>query len=60
MIKVHRLNGEEFMLNERHIEIMEELPDTVVTLTNDRKYVLKESVAEILGLIREYRKTLEA
>jgi len=60
MIKVHRLNGEEFMLNERHIEIMEELPDTVVTLTNDRKYIVKESVDEILGLIREYRKTLEA
>ena len=52
---MHRMNGEEFMLNERHIEIMEEKPDTVVTLTNDRKYIVKEKIEEILALIREYK-----
>ena len=60
MIRVHRLNGEEFTLNERHIEIMEELPNTVITLTNEHKYVVKETIAEILALIREYKKSLNA
>lgn len=59
MIRVHRLNGEEFTLNDRHIEIMEELPDTVITLTNEHKYIVKESIDEILNLIREYKKSLE-
>jgi len=54
------MNGEEFMLNERHIEIMEEKPDTVVTLTNDRKYIVKESIEEILAKIREYKASLSA
>lgn len=55
MITIHRINGEEFILNEKHIEIMEARPDTVITLTNDRKYVVKESVSEVLELIREVR-----
>ena len=53
MITLHRMNGEELVLNEHHIEIMEARPDTVITLTNDRKYVIKESVPEILALIKE-------
>ncbi|MCX7678566.1 MAG: flagellar FlbD family protein [Spirochaetes bacterium] len=59
MIRLHRLNGEEFTLNERHIEIIEETPDTVITLTNDHKYVVKESIEEIIELIKKYKKRLE-
>lgn len=59
MIRLHRLNGEEFTLNERHIEIIEETPDTVITLTNDHKYVVKESIDEIIELIKKYKKFLE-
>ncbi len=59
MIRVHRLNGEEFTLNYKHIEIMEELPNTVITLTNEHKYIVKESIDEIVKLIREYKKNLE-
>jgi flagellar protein FlbD len=60
MIRVHRMNGEELMLNEHHIEIMEEKPNTVVTLTNDRKYILKETIEEILGLIRDFNRSMQA
>ncbi len=55
MIRVHRLNGEEFVLNAHHIETMEEKPDTVITLTNDRKYIVKESIEEIIALIAANR-----
>jgi flagellar protein FlbD len=52
MIRVHRLNGEEFLLNEHHIELAEAKPDTVITLTNDRKYIIRETIQELIELIR--------
>lgn len=52
MIKLHKLNGDEFILNSSHIEIIETKPDTVITLTNDRKYLVKESVADIIELMK--------
>ena len=55
MIVLHRLNGTEFLLNEDHIETMEETPDMIILLTNDRKYIVKEKRDEILTLIREYK-----
>ena len=56
MIKLHRLNGDEFLLNPNHIEIIEERPDTVITLTNEKKYIVKECSAEVLNQIIEYNK----
>ena len=58
MIVLHRLNGTEFLLNEDHIETMEETPDMIILLTNDRKYIVKEKRDEILGLIQEYKRKL--
>ncbi len=58
MIVLHRLNGTEFLLNEDHIETMEETPDMIILLTNDRKYIVKEKRDEILTLIQEYKKKL--
>ena len=40
MIEVTRLNGKDFVLNAELIEVMEETPDTVITLTTGHKYVL--------------------
>ncbi len=54
MITLHRLNGDEFTLNDKHIEIIEEKPDTIVTLTNERKYIVRESVREIVDRIAEF------
>ena len=44
MIDVTRLNGKNFVLNAELIEVMEETPDTVITLTTGHKYVVKESL----------------
>ncbi len=57
MIMLHRLNGEEFFLNHHHIEILEQKPDTVITLTNEKKYLVKESADEIIKKIAEYHRT---
>ena len=55
MIRVTRLNGEQFALNPDLIERVEAHPDTVAFLVDGTKYVVKESVDEVLDEIREYR-----
>ena len=55
MIRVTRLNGERFALNPDLIERVEGHPDTVAFLVDGTKYVVKESVDEVLVAIREYR-----
>ena len=55
MIRVTRLNGEQFALNADLIERVEAHPDTVAFLVDGTKYVVKESVDEVLTEIREYR-----
>ncbi len=55
MIRVTRLNGEQFALNPDLIERVEAHPDTVVFLADGTKYVVKETVDEVLREIREYR-----
>ncbi|PJZ71452.1 flagellar protein [Leptospira perolatii] len=56
MITLHRLKGTEFVLNASHIECIEANPDTTITLSNDRKYVVRESVPEVLAKIVEFKK----
>ena len=56
MITLHKMNGDSFVLNAMHIETMEEKPDTIITLTNEKKYLVKESIDEIIEKIVAYEK----
>lgn len=56
MIKVTRLNSKTFLLNSDLIEMMEETPDTVVTLTNGNKYVVSEHIDVLVERIVEFRR----
>jgi len=58
LIWVTRLNGERFVINSDHIEIVEANPDTVITLTNGNKYVVKESIDEIIDEVVEFRRRI--
>ncbi|HBT17134.1 MAG TPA: flagellar protein FlbD [Firmicutes bacterium] len=58
MIKVTRLNGEDFWLNPHLIEFMEDTPDTVVSLISGKKVVVREETEEVLKKIIEYRRSL--
>jgi flagellar protein FlbD len=58
MVTLHKLSGEEFSLNENLIETLEARPDTVITLMNDRKYIVKETVQEIAGLVAGYQRVV--
>lgn len=58
MIDVTRLNGKSFVLNAELIEVMEETPDTVITLTTGHKYVVKESADEVYNRIVNYKRNI--
>ena len=55
MILLTRLNGPAFALNPDLIERIEQTPDTVVTLIGGAKYVVSESIDELLDRVCEYR-----
>ena len=58
VISVSRLGGKVFYVNPDLIEIMEETPDTVVTMTNGTKYVVSESADELIGKIIGFRREI--
>jgi flagellar protein FlbD len=58
MIKVSRLNGKEFVVNAELIQYLEETPDTVITLLNHEKVVVKEKLDEVIRRVIEYKRGL--
>ena len=56
MIDVTRLNGKEITINCELIEVVEETPDTVVTLTTGKKIIVKESRQMIKNLVKLYKR----
>lgn len=60
MIELTRINGVEFSLNPELIEIIETTPDTVITLTTGRKFIVKESRQEVKNLVLSYKKDIYA
>ena len=56
MIEVTKINGVKILVNPHLLEIVEETPDTVLTLTTGRKIIVKESRQEIKNLVKLYRK----
>jgi flagellar protein FlbD len=58
MIRLHRLNGAEVVVNAELIESIEGHPDTVITLATSNRLVVQESVTEVVQRVVEYRKTV--
>ena len=48
------------LINPHLLEMAEETPDTVLTLTTGRKIIVKESRQEIKNLVKSYRKDILA
>jgi flagellar protein FlbD len=57
MILLTALNDKEFYINCDLIEKIEVTPDTVITTTTNKKYVVKESPEDIMREIIQYRKS---
>lgn len=54
MIKVTRLNNTEFYINYFQVETIESHPDTVITLMNGNRYVVREKPTEIQAAFRRF------
>ena len=60
MILVTRLNGHPVALNCDLIERAEATPDTVLTLVDGTKYLIADSVEDVLAKVREFRASVIA
>lgn len=58
MIELTKLNDIKFVVNAEIIEIIEETPDTVVTLTTGKKLIVKESRQEVVNLVILYKQLI--
>ncbi|MFD1705889.1 flagellar FlbD family protein [Siminovitchia sediminis] len=59
MIHITKLNGKSFYLNALYIETVESFPDTTITLTNGRKYVVVESEQLVAEKILQFYQSIQ-
>ncbi len=60
MINITKLNGVVLTINPDFIEVIEETPDTVITMSTGRKIIIKESRQEVINLVKSYQKEISA
>jgi flagellar protein FlbD len=58
MILLTRLNGETFTLNALFIEQIQSFPDTTITLTSNKKIIVREPEIEVARKIRDFYQTI--
>ncbi len=58
MIEVTKINDVKILVNQDLIEIVEETPDTVISLTTGKKLIVKESRQEIKNLVELYKRAI--
>lgn len=58
MIRLTGLNHKELVLNERNIEKIEEVPETVITMMNGNKYLVEEEMDEIIDKVVAFKKKI--
>ena len=60
LIDVTKMNGAVISINNHLIELVEETPDTVITLTTGRKIIVKESRQEVKNLVKLYEREISS
>jgi flagellar protein FlbD len=60
MIILTRLNGEQFAINCDLVERVDAHPDTVLTLVDATKYIVAESLTEVVERVRDFRASVLA
>ncbi|MEM9166989.1 MAG: flagellar FlbD family protein [Planctomycetota bacterium] len=58
MISVTRLNGTEFIVNAELIKTVESTPDTIITLINGDRMVVREPMRDVLERAIDYGRRL--
>ncbi|NFT47195.1 endoflagellar protein [Clostridium botulinum] len=55
MIQLTGMNREGFTLNAEHIEKIEQVPESLITLVNGKKYIVTETPDEIIEKVKKYK-----
>ncbi|SUY47477.1 flagellar FlbD family protein [Clostridium putrefaciens] len=55
MVKLMGLNQKGFILNSEHIEKIEEVPETLITLVNGKKYIVLDTSEEVINKVIKYK-----
>jgi flagellar protein FlbD len=58
MIPLTKLNHQPFAVNSDLIKFVEQAPDTVLTLVTGEKIVVRESSAEVISRIMDFRRSI--
>ncbi len=58
MIQLTRLNGHPLAVNSDLIKFIEQSPDTVITLLNGEKIVVRENAQEVLDRVVQFRRSV--
>ncbi|MDR3766576.1 MAG: flagellar FlbD family protein [Butyricicoccus sp.] len=54
MIRLTKLNREQFLLNHMQIETIEMIPETKIIMMNHDYYIVRESPEKVVHLIQDY------
>jgi flagellar protein FlbD len=60
MIALHRLNGSEVILNSQHIQTVEKTPDTVILMTDGKRFVVTETVEDVVDKVVDFNSRIVA
>ncbi len=58
MLKLTRFDGSQIVVNCDLIEFVEKTPDTVISLTTNRKILVRESVDEVIEKAIEFKREI--
>ena len=58
MIDVTLLSDKQITVNAELIETVDEVPDTVITLTTGKKIIVKESRQKVKSLVKSYKRDI--
>ena len=58
MIALTRLKGQEMVINAELIETVEKTPDTIIGLVTGKRFMVRETVEEVIERVMDYRRQL--
>ena len=58
MIDITKIDGRGVTINAELIETIEEIPETVITLTTGQKLIVKESRQKVKNLVKSYKQEI--
>jgi len=56
MIKVTRINNSEIIINSDLIEFIESSPDTIISLVDGKKIIVKDTPDEVIQKVAQFRR----